>query len=224
MDKDGRRAQNIVAMSDYQPDTGYAAIAQVVAYWNAIRKGHGVPNRSDVDPRGIEQALENAFILERVTVGMARLRVAGSHLNALMGNETRGMPITAFFVPAVRRVVAGMLEEVFQRPAQGSFSLNAGGGPFLPPLEGRMVLLPLRSDLGDVSRILGCFVTRGEIGDTPRRFEIASQSVTPIHAANGDVPVPVFLDPAPGFAESATALTGAKPRRVPYLRLVDTDD
>ena len=224
MDKERRRAQNVVAMSDYQPDTGYAAIAQVVAYWNAIRDGETVPKRSDVDPRGIERALEHAFILERIAVGMARLRVAGSHLNALMGNETRGMPITAFFVPAVRRVVGGMLEEVFQRPAQGSFTLVSPGGPHQQELEGRMVLLPLKSDLGDVSRILGCLVTRGEPGQGPRRFEIAAQSVLPIEVANGGFTGPPPRSPAPGFAETGQGFRPAKPRQVPYLRLVDGDE
>ncbi|MEM9129958.1 MAG: hypothetical protein AAGA97_09595, partial [Pseudomonadota bacterium] len=40
------------------------------------------------------------------------------------------------------------------------------------PLQGTMVILPLRSDLGDISRALGCLVTSGEIGEGPRRFKI----------------------------------------------------
>ena len=39
-----------------------------------------------------------------------------------------------------------------------------------------MVLLPLRSDLGDIDRVLGGIALNGQIGRTPRRLEILSQS------------------------------------------------
>ena len=48
------------------------------------------------------------------------------------------------------------------------------GGGF--ELEGELVLLPLRSDLGDIDRILGGLVLDGQIGRTPRRIEIVSET------------------------------------------------
>ena len=56
-----------------------------------------MPLRSEIDPRGLKGALEYCFVLERIAPGLARLRVAGSHLGDLMGMEVRGMPITAFY-------------------------------------------------------------------------------------------------------------------------------
>ncbi len=41
----------------------YPAIAQVDAYWEALRNGRLMPERAEVDPRGLECALEYAFIL-----------------------------------------------------------------------------------------------------------------------------------------------------------------
>ena len=99
MDKSDHKSQNVIEMSDHHPESGYAAIAQVEAYWEALRGTRIVPKRSEIDPRGIEGALENAFIVERVAPGIARLRIAGSHLNDLMGMEVRGMPLTALFNP-----------------------------------------------------------------------------------------------------------------------------
>lgn len=238
MDKSRQNAQNVVAMSDYQPETGYAAIAQVEAYWEAIRGARQLPKRSDIDPRGIEQALENAFILERIAPGIARLRIAGSHLNDLMGMEVRGMPLTAFFTPGSRASVADLLEVVFQTPAIGTLSIVSPEGPDRKRLDGRMILLPLKSDLGDVSRVLGCLVTRGEMALPPRRFEVVSQEVLEIAA--GMPPVPAALpDRAPkpalpstpsaqnakGMAEDQAAFE-PKPgkRRPPYLRLVKSDE
>lgn len=238
MDKSRQNAQNVVAMSDYQPETGYAAIAQVEAYWEAIRGARQLPKRSDIDPRGIEQALENAFILERIAPGIARLRIAGSHLNDLMGMEVRGMPLTAFFAPGSRASVADLLEVVFQTPAIGTMSIFSPEGPDRTRLDGRMILLPLKSDLGDVSRVLGCFVTRGQMALPPRRFEVASKEILEIAAGMPPVPASIpdraprpSLNPsAPSASErgmaEAPATFESKPgkRRPPYLRLVKSDD
>ncbi len=77
---------NVITMSGYQQETRFRALSQVEAYWEGLRQGRDVPMRSDIDPRGIEDALEYAFILERIAPGLARLRVAGSHLSDVMGD------------------------------------------------------------------------------------------------------------------------------------------
>ena len=236
MDNASQNAQNVISMSDYQPETGYGAVAQVEAYWEALRAGRLLPKRSEVDPRGIELALENAFILERIAPGVARLRVAGSHLNDLMGMEVRGMPLTAFFAPACRRKVADALEEMFQTPASCTLDLTAPGSIGRPELEGRLMLLPLKSDLGDVSRALGCLVAKGDLGAAPRRFDISGHSFAPLvpraaHPVTLPAPVPPAksdLAPSagtPGFEAPKTAFRG-KPgdKRPPYLRLIKSDD
>ncbi len=239
MDKSLQNAQNVIAMSDYQPETGYAAIAQVEAYWEALRGTRLLPKRSDIDPRGIEQALENAFILERIAPGIARLRIAGSHLNDLMGMEVRGMPLTAFFTPDARAEIADLLEVVFQTPAIATLHLSSPAGGGRPRMEARVILLPLKSDLGDVSRVLGCFVAKGELGTAPRRFDLMRKDV--LHIAAGQPPVPAPTGPrenklpslptperakrSQGMAEAPTPFRGADDRRrPPYLRLVKSDD
>jgi hypothetical protein len=45
------------------------------------------------------------------------------------------------------------------------------------------MLLPLRSDLGDVSRALGCLVSHGRIGRPVRRFAIARSETLPLSSA-----------------------------------------
>lgn len=231
MDNGTHNAQNVVSMSDYQPETGYPALSQVEAYWDALRGNRLVPTRSDVDPRGIDAALENAFVLERIAVGIARLRVAGTHLTSLMGMEVRGMPLTTFFAPADRRRVSDALEEMFQTPATVSIRMIANGAPSRPALEARMILLPLKSDLGDISRALGCLVTKGEIGAVPRRFELATLESSPLIPMEGPVTLPEPLPPVEqpphgvGFAEKTAPFAG-KPsvKRPPYLRVVKSDD
>ncbi|MGJ5619188.1 PAS domain-containing protein [Sulfitobacter sp. MF3-043] len=233
MDKHGQNAQNVVSMSDYQSDSGFAIIAQIEAYWEALRGGNLLPKRSEVDPRGIEAALEYAFILERIAPGIARMRIAGSHLNELMGMEVRGMPLTAMFAPNARRQIADGLEDVFQTPATASLRLTSPGGVRRVTLDARMVLLPLKSDLGDVSRALGCLVSRGDIGTAPRRFDLIEQEVRPLvpgqTVARVDLPVGPVVRPAPhdqmpGFRAPKAPFKGKEGKvPPPYLRLVKSD-
>ncbi|AXI46566.1 PAS domain-containing protein [Sulfitobacter sp. SK012] len=235
MDNLGQKAQNVISMGSFQTDTGFAALAQVEAYWEALRGTRLMPRRAEIDPRGIEQVLEYAFIVERIAPGIARLRVAGSHLSDIMGMEVRGMPLTSFFAPSARRRVSDMLEEVFETPAQSTLKLTSELEHGRPPLEARMLLLPLKSDLGDVSRILGCLVAQGDLGTTPRRFDITTSDLRTITAGNGEgvmpAPQPSKKQPVPqpmlhGMAEAPAGFEGKAigNRRPPYLRLVKSDD
>ncbi|MCX7559782.1 PAS domain-containing protein [Sulfitobacter sp. F26204] len=237
MDNSHRIGQNVFAMTRFQSETGYSAIAQVEAYWEAVRGTRLLPKRSDIDPRGIEQALEYAFILERIAPGIARLRIAGNHLNDLMGMEVRGMPLTSFFAAADRPAISDMLEDVFQMPAMSTLKLTSPAAGGRPKLDARMILLPLKSDLGDVSRALGCFVSKGDMGLSPRRFDIVTKTV--LHITAGQPPArpsdplrnPALLsisrrqDLPTGMAEDSKPFDGtSKKRRPPYLRLVKSED
>lgn len=238
MDNHGQTTQNVVAMSEYQPESGYAAIAQVEAYWDALRGSRMVPKRSEIDPRGIEAALEYAFIVERVAPGIARLRIAGSHLNDLMGMEVRGMPLTALFTPGARQLISETLEEVFQAPGTAAFRLNTPGSEGRPAGEARMILLPLKSDLGDVSRLLGCLVFKGQIGLAPRRFDVVDKQFSQLMPGGGVQPamgvdpkepaeprgVPGFAAPGSSYRDRPAAASTPAAKRPPYLRLVKSDD
>ena len=233
MDNSSETQHNVVTMSDQKPHSGYAALSIVEAYWDALRAGREMPKRAEIDPRGIESALENAFILERVAPGVARLRIAGSHLHDIMGMEARGMPLTAFFEQDARIKVAGLLEEVFQTPAIAEVTMRSGGSLGQPALEARMILLPLKSDLGDVSRIIGCMVSMGELGTVPRRFDLTNISVrrlgtAPLIEPKADLVRDGFNAPHMPFSQhplaaaSEPAKSGEK--RPPYLRLIKSDE
>ena len=236
MDNFKQFAQNVITMTDYRPDIGHVAVSQVEAYWEALRGDRLMPKRSEIDPRGIENALEYAFIVERIAPGIARLRIAGSHLSDLMGMEVRGMPLSAFFASEARRSFADTLEEVFEVPAICTLDL-VSEQPGSPRITARMVLLPLRSDLGDVSRMLGCLVGSGTLGVSPARFTITSHVVTPIREGTALFPTsaatPMRSHPAapsqpgqrttPGFGAPREVFKPG-PKRPPYLRVVKSDD
>ena len=214
---------NVVSLSNYQANIQFPVVREVEAYWEGLRHGRQVPLRSEVDPRGIENALEYAFILERIAPGIARFRLAGMHLNDLMGMEVRGMPITAFFRPEGRKSISLALENLFEKPEKIELDLTAERGIGKPPLDARLLMLPLKSDLGDVSRALGCLVSVGQIGRTPRRFEMRdeAQIAQLAHDNPSYVPPPAPSEaPVAGMAEEAAPFT---PKR-PNLRVVKSDE
>ncbi len=217
----------VISISKFQNDAMIPVISQVEAYWHGLSDGGNIPRRSDVDPRGIQDALENAFIIERIAPGIARFRLAGMHLNDLLGMEVRGMPFSAFFTPALRETLNQKVEAVFSEPSIISFDLEAEGGYGKPALKGKMVLLPLTDDFGDVNRALGVMITDGKIGRSPRRFEKIEANHRPLNTAalrGEDKPqnpiTPVKSgDPFIETAKRPTPITVGRPA----LRLVKSD-
>jgi hypothetical protein len=217
----------VISISKFQNDQMMPAIAQVEAYWHGLRDAGSIPRRSDVDPRGIQDALENAFIIERIAPGIARFRLAGMHLTDLLGMDVRGMPFSAFFAPALRNEMTPQIEAIFSDPAIVSFDLEAEGGYGKPSLKGKMVLMPLTNDSGDVTRALGVLVTDGKLGRTPRRFGKLECHMRPINNAGLRVeidppnPEPPVSRGAPFIEPTARPVSLSSGR--PALRLVKSD-
>lgn len=194
----GGHAAEVIRLADMDPRHPGRIAAELRAHWDSLRDGKAIPARTEVQPQNIRRALDYAFILERTAPGAARFRLAGRHLIDLMGMEVRGMPICAFFNPAARGHVSDLLETVFAGPQILQLTLDAPGDYGRPPLTGHMLVLPLRSDLGDVTRALGCLIAEGETGRAPRRFDLDGYEVQPV------IPGALTLGPtqaAAGFAE-----------------------
>lgn len=213
------------------------AIRQLQAYWQSLRSGTNLPRRADIDPRRIERLLPYTFIAERIAPGLARLRLAGTHLNDLMGMDVRGMPLSTFITPGSRDAMVDAVTSLFDQPAQLEFELRSPSGYGRPELSGRLLILPLISDLGDTSRAIGCLVSGGTPGRAPRRFDISRASVTPI-VEGVTAGSPLDAPPTqPGAAQNqeapGTPRRSARPPRSvgqasagkypPYLRLVHSD-
>jgi hypothetical protein len=212
------------------PADAISILAQVRGYWEGLRIGSEIPSRAEIDPRGIEGALLNAFILERVGKGIARFRIAGTELTEILGLDPRGMPFSACFTPEGRTLLAPALEQVFQGPARLEMELSGEEGFGRPKLAAQVLLLPLRTHHGDVGYALGCLVVQGQIGRLPRRFTTTARKLVPL----GPIPLEkadflrATLDHAPqarplqaGFAEGSTPFRPARaaPGRA-HLKLV----
>nr|WP_254054811.1 PAS domain-containing protein [Pseudophaeobacter sp. EL27] len=173
-------------MTNFRNAVSVSPMRQAEAYWTALRRGDDIPNRSQIDPRGLENILSQTFILERVAPGIARFRLAGQKVNEMAGMEVRGMPITAFFTPDARKQMSAALEHMFEAPAIVEIEMQTEGSRLRGRREARMLLLPLRSDLGDVSRALGVFVSEGNPTNTSQRFAISSIEMRAVAKSTDD--------------------------------------
>lgn len=170
----------ILDMAAFSTDRPSGIVAGLRDHWRSLCDGRAVPDRADVTAAGLGPALDYAFILERISPGSARLRLAGRHLIDLMGMEVRGMPVSALLNPGYRGRLSDVLESVFQAPQLAELFLLAPQGPTTPACPARMLLMPLKSDLGDVTRILGCLVSECSPGRAPRRFDLISEKFEPV--------------------------------------------
>lgn len=132
----------------------------IFRYWNELRGDRDAPTRSEVDPRRIAEALEVMFIFEALPDGRLRFRLAGTALCEMMGMEARGMPAEALMTDAHGAELTGLARRVLGAPGVGLMrvrGVDAAGTEW----SGEALLLPLRSELGELDRVLGCVALYG---------------------------------------------------------------
>lgn len=223
------RFRNVVSIGMRGTAMTFPAVAQIDAYWEGLRQGRPMPARTEVDPRGMEGALEYAMLMEVVAPGVARIRVSGLHMGDLLGMEVRGMPITAFFEPEDRTQLSALVDLVAAGRHVVEATLSSSGGIGRPPLDARLYLAPLEAERDKRPRLLACLQSRGDIGRTPRRFKIADYHKRRIVASAGGAfttptPAPAAEIKQQAFAEPAASFEAAAPSSErPHLRLVKSD-
>lgn len=177
---DSGKTGDIISLRRHRTGPEDGAIGLVESYWDELRAGRLAPSRAEFDPRGISAVLDRAFVLEKIAPGLGRFRVAGRRLTELMGMELSGMPLSTCFLPDARDRLAELLVAVLETPARVRIACRAPGGIGRRRLDAEMLLLPLRDDLGGMTRVLGVIGVSGQTGRTPRRFAIAEARIDPI--------------------------------------------
>ena len=209
-------------------------ISSLKSYWERLRAGRIAPYRAEIDPRQFEGALENMFIIERIAPENLRIRLAGMKICEMMGMEVRGMEAGSLIDDADRPQFAELLGVVMGKPAVIELQLEAGSR--LGGYRASMLLMPLRSDVGDINRVLGCTSGDGDRFTAPLAFSIRDVTVSPIEPSSSSEAhhlAPGFTDELPGFepvdAPRLVAIEGnpdapARPREgAPKLRVVDSN-
>jgi hypothetical protein len=209
-------------MIQRHPLMNFPAITQTEGYWDALRGGAAIPMRADIDPRGLTDVLEFAFILERIAPGVGRFRLAGMHLSDLMGMEVRGMPVTAMFLPQARKEISEIFEKVLETPSVAILDLQGDGGFGRARIEAKMLLAPLKNDFGDVNRILGGLQSVSAIGRQPRRFRVTGVTIRELDVPRtASAKMPARVGPvlaSSGFAEAPASFQDAPDAKKPSTR------
>jgi hypothetical protein len=187
-------------------------LTSLKSYWERLRAGRIAPYRAEIDPRQFEGALENMFIIERLSPDNMRIRLAGMKICEMMGVEVRGMQPGFLIDEADRQRFERLIAVVMAEPAVVELQLEARSR--LGPYRASMLLMPLRSDFGDVNRVLGCTSGEGDKFTAPLAFNILDVAGTPIEPSQGAEPRQAM----PGFAEEQM---GFAPAEAPKLVAIE---
>ncbi len=187
-------------------------LSTLKSYWERLRAGRIAPYRAEIDPRQFESALENMFIIEKLSPDNMRIRLAGMKICEMMGMEVRGMQPGFLIEERDRLRFERLLNVVMAEPSVVELKLSADSraGRY----RATMLLMPLRSDFGDINRVLGCTSGQGEMFAPPLAFRIDDVTITPIEPNKAAEPVHAL----PGFAEEQLAFDGAA---APKLRSIE---
>lgn len=211
----------------------------LVRYWHALRAGRHCPRRAEIDPRRINGDLGHLFILEDLGRENIRFRLAGSALVEAFWMELRGMPAHAIMAREGRAGLRGLVSRTLSMPGIGQARLMPQANP--AGSEWEIALLPLRSEQGDIDRVLGALRPLGawtaSMTDGPLAFTVAAMSVSPISGTNAEHDrlvvgarprsgtAPNMLSERPDLrAIEGGGLPPAEPAPRPILRIVHSSD
>ena len=104
--------QNVIELSQYRNRDHFPALRTLGNYWNNLADG-GVPYRSDLDPRGLSDALRSIVLMERISTGNARIRILGRYLCDVLQEDGRGLPYSLLIDGDSRSLALDILGQVF---------------------------------------------------------------------------------------------------------------
>lgn len=174
---------------------GLPGLAQVRAYWEGLRDGGAIPQRHQLDPRGLHGVLDRVFLAEGIARGLVQVRIAGSALAELAGTDLRGLPLSCLFAAEARPILAEVLEGVLSGQGLAELDLGSERGQ-RGAASARLILLPLRDPEGR-SLVLGAFgwadgaVPYGKLQVMARREERLSLPVAAPMPQDTPEPAPI---------------------------------
>lgn len=120
----------------------HASSALVLDYWNDRRRHRPAPERTDIDPAEIREALGDTFMLAADFVDELRFRLAGTRVCALFGREIKGEAFGALWSEDSRAQIDELIGVVTGEAVgavAGLVAATADGSE----TEVEMLLLPL---------------------------------------------------------------------------------
>jgi hypothetical protein len=133
----------------------HAASRELYAYWEEQRGGRLAPERADIEPGAIRQALSDTFILELADATQGHsFRLAGTRVCALFGRELKGESFVNLWATGSRQAISDLLtisSDESVGTVAGVTAENVCGDPLV--LE--LLLLPLGTRRPSLARTIG---------------------------------------------------------------------
>jgi hypothetical protein len=126
----------------------------IFQYWDQLRGSRSAPERGEIEPGAVRQALLDTFILENTAAGLT-FRLAGTRLCATFGGELKDRTFSSLWPDAATRVeLSRMTDAVMDDSAGAIIGLNitterGGSGDF------ELLVLPLRHRGKTHERLMG---------------------------------------------------------------------
>ena len=120
----------------------HVSSALVLDYWQDRRRNRPAPDRADIDPGEIRQALGDTFMLAADFVEQLRFRLAGTRVCALFGREIKGESFAALWSEDSRRQIDELVTIVSEE-ATGAVAGLVGTTADGSTTDVEMLILPL---------------------------------------------------------------------------------
>lgn len=126
----------------------------IFQYWDQLRGSRAAPERGEIEPGAVRQALLDTFILENSASGLT-FRLAGTRLCALFGGELKERPFSSLWPDAATRVELSRMTDAVMDDSAGAITgltvmTERGGiGDF------ELLVLPLRHRGKTHQRLMG---------------------------------------------------------------------
>jgi len=143
---------------------------------------------SDAKASGMGIATAEAFLIQQVVPGAARIRIVGQQLHDILDMEPRGMSFGALFSDESRETALELLDAAFTLPAIVSLPLIANRGPLRRSIKAEVLLLPLWDPSGATKHLMGTLVMDRVQNLAGVKFDIAHE--VPFRCETLDQPNP----------------------------------
>lgn len=132
----------------------HAASRELHAYWEQQRGRRSAPDRTEIEPGAIRQALGDSFILALDNKAGHPFRLAGTKVCALFGRELKGESFIRLWSDGSRREISEILAILTDESVGTVAGVTASNGNG-EPLALELLLLPLRITRPSLARTIG---------------------------------------------------------------------
>lgn len=207
LDKFSGQFSNVVRPKAFQRTNDFDDVRGVCSYWESVRRDASVPYRRDIDARSLGAHIGSCMILDRICDDNASIRLAGHHVQGLVGFEITNLPLSVLFSQESKLRAREMMKSMFSHQSPQFLDVTSERKFLKPCLNARMAFLPLLDMTGACTQALGVVCVSGGVKRPPYRFEITSlrsEQVSNSGLSSGDK----------NFNSESTTIKGA------YLKVV----